>query len=157
MADLEFGRRALPVPIRQIGEVALVVTDLDRSIRFYTEVLGLPLWDRHPDWAAVRLANGLIGLWLPGAWELPRSENWAAIRLEGGARAHLVFFIELKDADEARANLRHHGVRYYGPRVTDNGDQIHIDFEDPDGHMLEYLAKRSFEPPPDRPTETTSG
>jgi catechol 2,3-dioxygenase-like lactoylglutathione lyase family enzyme len=33
----------MPVPIRQIAEVAIVVGDLDRSVRFYTDVLGLLL------------------------------------------------------------------------------------------------------------------
>jgi glyoxylase I family protein len=139
----------MPVPIRQIAEVALVVTDLERSVRFYTEVLGLPLWERAPRHATVRLANGFLGLWLPGAWELPPSATSAPIRLEGGGRQHLVFYIEGKDADEALANLQRHGVRYYGPRVKENGE-VHLDFEDPDGHMLEYWARPSFESLPDR-------
>jgi hypothetical protein len=41
------------------------------------------------------------------------------------------------------------GVHYYGPRVNENGE-IHIDFEDPDGHMLEYWARKSFEPLSDK-------
>jgi catechol 2,3-dioxygenase-like lactoylglutathione lyase family enzyme len=36
----------MAVPIRQIAEVAIVVSDLDRSVRFYTDVLGLALWER---------------------------------------------------------------------------------------------------------------
>jgi catechol 2,3-dioxygenase-like lactoylglutathione lyase family enzyme len=32
----------MPVHIRQVAEVAIVVTDLDRSVRFSTEVLGIP-------------------------------------------------------------------------------------------------------------------
>jgi catechol 2,3-dioxygenase-like lactoylglutathione lyase family enzyme len=142
--------RTMAVPIRQIAEVAIVVTDLDRSVRFYTEVLGLPLWERAERNATVRLANGFLGLWLPGAWEIPPSANSAAIRLDGGARQHIVFYIDLDDADAALANLQRHGVRYYGPRVKEGGE-VHIDFEDPDGHMLEYWARASFEPLPDRP------
>jgi catechol 2,3-dioxygenase-like lactoylglutathione lyase family enzyme len=140
----------MPVSIRQIAEVAIVVTDLDRSVRYYTEVLGLPLWERNPRYATVRLANGFLGLWLPGAWEIPPSVNHAPIRLEGGARQHIVFYIDSQDADEALANLQRHGVRYYGPRVNEMGE-VHIDFEDPDGHMLEYWARASFEPLPDKP------
>jgi catechol 2,3-dioxygenase-like lactoylglutathione lyase family enzyme len=146
----------MAVPIRQIAEVALVVRDLDRSVRFYHEVLGLPVWERAERSATVRLANGFLGLWLPGVWEIPPSANSAAIRLEGGGRQHIVFYIELKDADAALSNLQRHGVRYYGPRVKEGGE-VHIDFEDPDGHMLEYWARTSFEPLPDRlsPAETS--
>jgi catechol 2,3-dioxygenase-like lactoylglutathione lyase family enzyme len=139
----------MAVPIRQIAEVAIVVSDLDRSVRFYTEVLGLALWERSSHHATVRLANGFLGLWLPGAWELPPSANSQPIRLEGGARQHIVFYIESRHADEALANLQRHGVRYYGPRVNEKGE-VHLDFEDPDSHMLEYWARESFEPLPDK-------
>lgn len=139
----------MAVAIRQIAEVALVVTDLERSERFYTEVLGLPVYMREPGrMVTVRLANGFLGLWRPGAWEIPRSERHAPIRLEGGGRGHIVFYIDLADADAALANLQRHGVPYYGPRVKEGGE-VHIDFEDPDGHMLEYWARASFEPLPD--------
>ena len=139
----------MAVPIRQIAEVAIVVTDLDRSVQFYHEVLGLPIWERQEDHATLRMGNGFVGLWLPGAWEIPASDNWAAIRLEGGCRQHFNFWIHTDDADAALANLQRHGVRYFGPRVNQKGE-VHIDFEDPDGHMLEYWARPSFEAPPDR-------
>src|SRR5437762_14129313 len=81
----DWRRRIMAVPIRQIAEVAIVVTDLDRSVRYYNEVLGLPIWERGERNATVRLANGFLGLWLPGVWALPPSPNAAPIRL--GRRA----------------------------------------------------------------------
>jgi glyoxylase I family protein len=136
----------MAVSIRQIAEVALVVSDLERSEKFYTEVLGLPVFMREPErMVTVRLANGFIGLWRPGAWEIPARANMASIRLEGGGRSHIVFYIDRADADAALANLQQHGVRYFGPRIKENGE-VHIDFEDPDGHMIEYWARASFEP-----------
>jgi catechol 2,3-dioxygenase-like lactoylglutathione lyase family enzyme len=113
----------------------------------YTEVLGLRLWERTERHATVRLAKGFLGLWLPGAWELPASAKSAPIRLDGGTRQHVVFDIESKHADGALANLQRHGARSYGPRAKENGE-VHLDFEDPDGHMLEYGARPSFGPPP---------
>ncbi len=139
----------MPVPIRQIAEVAIVVGDLDRSERFYNEVLGLPTWQRDERSVTVRLANGFLGLWLPGAWAL-RTPGGETLALEGGARQHFNFWIKNKDGQAALENLQRHGVRYYGPRYNEKGE-IHIDFEDPDGHMLEYWARASFEPLPDRP------
>lgn len=139
----------MSVPIVQISEVAVVVTDLERSVRFYTEVLGMPLWEREKDHATVRCGNGFIGLWLPGAWKLPPSDNSEPIALEGGARQHFNFWIHNRDGQAALENLKKHGVTYYGPRYNAKGE-IHIDFEDPDGHMLEYWGRDSFGAPPDR-------
>jgi catechol 2,3-dioxygenase-like lactoylglutathione lyase family enzyme len=142
------------VPIHQIAEVAVVVTDLERSVRFYHDVLGLPIWERRDDHATLRIGNGFIGLWLPGAWTLPPSENTAPIRLDGGCRQHFNFYIDNKDGAAALANLQAHGVRYYGPRYNERGE-IHIDFEDPDGHLLEYWGRDDFDAPPD--AEETQG
>lgn len=141
----------MTVPIKQLSEVAVVVTDLDRSVRFYHEVLGLPIWERLEDHATLRLGNGFVGLWLPGAWALPPSPNAAPILLEGGCRQHFNFWIDNKDADAALENLKRHGVTYYGPRYNEKGE-FHLDFEDPDGHLLEYWGRDSFDAPPDKAT-----
>lgn len=61
----------MTVSVKQIAEVAVVVTDLERSVRFYHDVLGLPIWERKEDHATLHIGNGFIGLWLPGAWTLP--------------------------------------------------------------------------------------
>ena len=39
----------LQFQIRKLGHVVLNVTDLEASVRFYTEVLGLAISDRYPD------------------------------------------------------------------------------------------------------------
>ena len=139
----------MAVPIVQIAEVAVVVSDLERSVRFYTGVLGMKLWDRQADHATVRCGNGFVGLWLPGAWKLPPSDNSAPLALEGGRRQHFNFWIRNEDAEAALENLRRHGVRFYGPRRNEKGE-VHIDFEDPAGHLLEYWGRESFGPPPDK-------
>lgn len=139
----------MSVPIERIAEVAVVVSDLDRSVRFYNEVLGMEVWERQADHATLRCGKGFIGLWLPGAWALPPSPNDAPLVLEGGCRQHFNFWIDNKDGDAALANLQRHGVTYYGPRYNEKGE-IHIDFEDPDGHLLEYWGREAFEPLPDR-------
>ena len=63
----------MPPVIKQIAEVALVVSDLERSHRFYHEVLGLQEFQypalRPGAGATFHLANGYLGLWLPGEWK----------------------------------------------------------------------------------------
>jgi len=137
------------VPIKQLSEVAVVVTDLKRSVHFYHEVLGLPIWDRQDDHATLRLGSGFVGLWLPGAWALSPSDDGAPLRLEGGCRQHFNFWIDNKDGSAALENLKKHNVTFYGPRYNER-NEIHIDFEDPDGHLLEYWGRDSFGPPPEK-------
>jgi catechol 2,3-dioxygenase-like lactoylglutathione lyase family enzyme len=139
----------MSVPIERIAEVAVVVSDLERSVRFYSEVLGMEVWDRQPDHVTVRCGKGFIGLWLPGAWKLPPSDNSEPLVLDGPHRQHFNFWIENKDGPAALENLQRHDVKFYGPRYNENGE-IHIDFEDPDGHLLEYWGREKFETLPDR-------
>ena len=39
----------LKFQLRRLGHVVLNVTDIEKSVRFYTEVLGLAISDRYPD------------------------------------------------------------------------------------------------------------
>src|SRR5438046_6599396 len=42
-------KAVLSCQLRKIGHVVLNVTDLEASVRFYTEMLGLQVSDRYPD------------------------------------------------------------------------------------------------------------
>ena len=133
----------MPPKIKQIAEVALVVSDLERSRRFYQEVLGLEEfhWDKMQPGAGIvfHIGNGYIGLWLPGAW--PRINPHLGPAEDLGRRAHVVLSIDHSEVEAGLETLRKHNVRFWGPRYGEGGE-VHIDFEDPDGHMLEFLAKK---------------
>jgi catechol 2,3-dioxygenase-like lactoylglutathione lyase family enzyme len=131
--------------IKQIAEVALVVQDLERSRRFYTDVLGLGEFHyealKPGTGVTFHVGNGYIGLWLPGEW--PRMNPHINMNGDLGGKAHIVFYIDPADADAALENLRRHNVKFWGPRYNQEGE-MHIDFEDPDGHMLEYWSRKRF-------------
>ena len=86
------------VPIRGLFEAHLTVSDLDRSIAFYRDVLGLPLAQRI---AARRVAffwlpspdKAMLGLWSIGT---------VPLRL----RLHIAFKVELAQVFESVAALR---------------------------------------------------
>jgi catechol 2,3-dioxygenase-like lactoylglutathione lyase family enzyme len=135
----------MPPKIKQIAEVALVVSDLERSRRFYREVLGLDefAYDALKPGTGVtfHLANGYLGLWLPNEW--PRINPHLGAIEDLGRRAHIVFYIDPADEQNALTTLRQHNVKFWGPRYNREGE-VHIDFEDPDGHMLEYWGRKRF-------------
>lgn len=127
--------KGMPFKIGKIGHVVLNVTDLDRSVKFYTQVLGFEISDLYPD---SMMPGGMVfmrfnpdhhGVALVG--EMPgRSAN---VELN-----HMAFEVSsLDEVIRARDHLRKHGVQidFEGRRRA--GVQIAVEFRDPDGHRLE--------------------
>ena len=124
----------LSFQLRKIGHVVLNVADLDASVRFYTEVLGLQVSDRYPD------------SMVPGGMVFLRcNTDHHGIALVGGAKKpeasslnHFAFEVgSVDEVFQARAWLRKHGstIVFEGRRRA--GCQIAVEFQDPDGNNLE--------------------
>jgi catechol 2,3-dioxygenase-like lactoylglutathione lyase family enzyme len=112
------------------GNVTVMISNMDASVRFYTEVLGLKLANRYGDhWATVDGGQGLIiGLH-------PASPKHPAPGSKGG----LLIGLEIDEPIQgAVAHLKAKGVRFSGPIVNDAGAGSFAYFEDPDGNSL-YL------------------
>ena len=97
----------LQFQLRKLGHVVLNVTDIERSVRFYTEVLGLAISDRYPD------------SMVPGGMVFMRcNADHHGVALVGGARQsdpsslnHFAFEVAtLDEVFRARAWLRKHSV-----------------------------------------------
>jgi uncharacterized protein (TIGR00369 family) len=106
------------------------VANFDRSIRFYTEALGLTLVIRFGDeWACLDAGNGmLVGL-------IPRSEGDSQMSLG---------LCALDDFEAAVNALGQQGVAV--ERQTEAGGSVSLaHFSDPDGHAL-YLTNFPADP-----------
>ena len=123
-----------PFALRKIGHVVLNVTDLEASVRFYTEVLGLRVSDRYPD------------SMVPGGMVFMRvNTDHHGVALVGGASAaersslnHFAFEVgALDEVFRARAWLQKQGVPIHFEGRRRAGCQIAIEFRDPDGNNLE--------------------
>ena len=131
-----FGRpHGLPFRIGKIGHVVLNVADVERSARFYTEVLGFQVSDAYPE----EMVKG-------GMVFLRCNPDHHGIALVGSATApagnsdlnHIAFEVgSLDEVVRAHAHLRQHDVPvdFAGRRRA--GCQIAVEFRDPDGHRLE--------------------
>ena len=130
--------KGLPFNINKIGHVVLNASDLERSVKFYTQVLGFEISDIYtPDIAPggmvfMRYNSDHHGVALVG--KMPgKSEN---IELN-----HLAFEVStLDEVLRAREHLEKNGVRidFEGRRRA--GVQIAVEFRDPDGHLLEIYG-----------------
>jgi catechol 2,3-dioxygenase-like lactoylglutathione lyase family enzyme len=118
-----------------IGHLTLSVTNVDRSRRFYTEVLGLM--------AVLEFDNGCICLqretgFMLGLLHHPDSTNRTFNELHTGLD-HLGFAVHDRDELEAwEQQLRDHGVTFTPIRDTELGH--HLNFRDPDNIALELNA-----------------
>ena len=123
------------IRLKELGHVLLRVLDLERSKKFYGEVLGFQILEEDP-------AHGGTFMALPGqshAIDLFQAKDLeAAERQTPGVRGlgHIAFRVESEDAlREAYATLQEHGVEI--TRTIDHVSQKSVYFNDPDGNMLE--------------------
>ncbi len=128
-------------PVTGLYESHLTVSDLDRSIAFYRDVVGLELAHTVPPrhaaffWVGGR-DRSMLGLWSIGS---------APVRL----RLHIAFQTELEQVIRSVAVLRAWGIV---PRNGGGGPEVgepvvfpwmpaaSVYFDDPDGHSLEYIS-----------------
>jgi catechol 2,3-dioxygenase len=123
-----------PFQLRKIGHVVLNVTDLEASVRFYTEFLGLQVSDRYPP------------SMVPGGMVFLRcNTDHHGVALVGGATRgersslnHFAFEVgALEEVFRARTWLRERGVPIHFEGRRRAGCQIAVEFTDPDGNNLE--------------------
>lgn len=118
-----------PIPVTGVSEVVLEVVDLDRALRFYSEVLGLPVISRREDGERAWLMAGIgtrIGLWRPQV-------GIAGGR--GGVHVHYAFHLDDGAYDNAVARLRSFGYEPEEHAFDDQGRAAYVD--DPDGNVVE--------------------
>ena len=127
----------IPFCITKIGHVVLKVTDLERSVDFYTQILGFRVSDVYPD------------NMMPGRMVFMRcNRDHHGVALVGGAPSnssnlelhHMAF--EVSTIDEvfrAREHLIKNNVQIQFEGRRRAGAQVAVEFLDPDGHWLEIF------------------
>jgi lactoylglutathione lyase len=145
-----------PVTAHGLFETHLTVSDLDRSVSFYRDVVGLPLGLTLPERGAAFLWIGQAGRAMLGLWTIGSAPIILSL--------HIAFTTCLENVLDASSRLRALGVTplsFHGTETTEPSvigwmPPAAVYFRDPDGHLLEYLAMLDDPPDPERGITTWS-
>lgn len=138
-----------PPAIDGLFETHLTVADIDRSVAFYRDVIGLELALHLPERGAAFLWVGGSGTAMLGLWSLGSAPV--------GMSLHLAFRTPLADVLAACRGLRAAGcapLSFFGiptdePSVIGWMPAAAVYVRDPDGHLVELLAMLDEPPEPD--------
>ena len=130
----------VPLKVQELGHVSLFVKDLDASIRFYSDILGLR--------DVGRGKNGRIAFFSAGPHHHDLSIEVA--RADGPERPkgapglyHIAFQVgTAREAlDEARRWVEAHGLTPFGE--VNGRESASFSIRDPDGHEIELYVDLS--------------
>ena len=122
----------------------LRVSDLNRSIQFYTEVLGMRLL-RRQEYPRGKYTLAFVGFGDENdSTAIEFTYNWGVSEYElGDAFGHIS--IEVDDVYSEAEKIRQRGgkiIREPGPMNA--GTMVVAFIEDPDGYQIELVAKKSY-------------
>ncbi len=118
-----------------MATVRYLVTDVERSIAFYTKALGFKL-DQSMAPAFARVSNNDLTLWLAGPQSSAVRPMPDGRRPEPGGWNR--FVVEMEDLVSRVAEMKRAGLRFRNDVVVGPGGK-QILLEDPDGNVVELF------------------
>jgi catechol 2,3-dioxygenase-like lactoylglutathione lyase family enzyme len=116
------------IMFKNVDDVFFNVDDMEKSVAFYRDTLGLPVKYQSADWVELDAGNVTIALRRYGSGPEGRPE------LGVGEGATIVF--EVEDMEETKAELEGRGVKLIGG-VFEYGSVKLAAFEDVNGNVLQ--------------------
>jgi lactoylglutathione lyase len=112
------------LPFRKVGAVILLVSNMEKSIKFYSETLELPIKTRSKDWTEFFNNDTVLALH-------PAPKKKTILKTGSGT---LVGF-EVTDLDSTVKKLKERRVKFF-KRPKEEPFGKHAIVQDPDGHLL---------------------
>ena len=129
-----------PSSARGVHHMALICSDVERTIRFYQEIVGFPLVELMQN----RDYKGSTHLFFDiGHGNLLAFFDFPGLGLQPGVEAlggvqHIAISCEPEQFEQIKARLEANGIPYLGP---DRGVTTSVYFKDPDGIQIEMIAE----------------
>ena len=130
--------------VRDIDHVVIRVSDLERMIGFYCDVLGCRVEWRRLDLGLVHLRAGNAMIDLVPVTGMLGSKGGAAPGPEGRNMDHHCLRVEPFEIDAVVAHLQAHGARVgeIQPRFGAQGEGLSLYVHDPEGNVIELKGAK---------------
>ena len=128
--------------IKKVGNVILAVKDLDKSVKFYNELIGLPIKRQRRSWVDLGTSGALLSL---------HPASLTAQHIGSSIENGITIGFLVGDVKSAVDELKSKGVKIYRDIVDRDAGKNAV-ILDPDDYLISL-----FEPIFDDKTEQTSG
>lgn len=130
-----------PTPDTELTHI-LVVSDLERSRRWYTDVLGAELYREYGGSSVVLTFGGSWLLIVTGGGPTPDKPSVTLTAPADPDRLDHLFTIRVSDCQVTYELLVQRGAEFLTPPVT-SGAETRAFFRDPDGHLIEISEAKT--------------
>jgi len=112
--------------------VMVIVSDMNRSVEFYRDKLGIPLKFQSPDWTEFQTDGATLALHGGGTARQPAAE-------QGGNAGTCGFGFNVPNLEQTFSDLTAKGVRFVMPPMTREPEGIKLAVcVDPDGLAISF-------------------
>jgi len=129
--------------LKGVAHFSIPVSDVDRSVKFYTEIVGCRFFGQRPDKGITFLdAGGVCVLLIRKPGPIGKGPP------EMSDGVHHAFMLDAAEYRPAVDNLRKQGVDVFFEEDRRNGviDGPRAYFRDPDGNTLEFINRTYYGP-----------
>jgi glyoxylase I family protein len=123
-----------------VYHIGIPVNDVDRAVKFYTEILGMKIFKLNRDDMGDRLnrADLRSGDSMVVLFQRPTPLEKNAVKEDGAT--HQAFVVSPEDFDLAAQKMKDWGVRIYDVPTVERPSGRGFYFFDPDGNLLQLYA-----------------
>ena len=129
--------------IKGVAHFSIPVSDVDRSVKFYTEMVGFKFFGQRPDKGITFLDAGGVCVLL-----IKKPDPITKGTPESSDGVHHAFIIDAAEYPAAVSTLRAKGVDVFFEEDRRDGviDGPRAYFRDPDGNTLEFIDRTAYGP-----------
>ena len=124
--NLTYGYRRIVMNIKKVGNVILAVKDLDKSVAFYHDIIGLPIKNQRRSWVDLGTSGALLSL---------HPASLTAEHIGSSIENGITIGFLVGDVSSAVDEMRGKGVKIYREIVEREAGKNAVVL-DPDGYLI---------------------